>query len=162
MSPFIVTLRLDATSFERLDGLRSAHFPIQLNFIPAHVSLFHKLEGEVAQTLRTAARRPRIPLTFTGYRSMGRGVCLKVESPGLLTLRRELAGVFEAQLTPQDRQGYGPHVTIQNKVTPAEARALLDELSTGFEPFDGVGEGLLLWRYLGVPWALEAAFPFEC
>ena len=159
-TPFIVTLRLDPASFARVEALRRTHFPASLNFIPAHVSLFHKLEGEVADTLRAAAERPSIPLLFTGYRSLGRGVCLKVEAPELLAVRRELASAFRDQLTPQDRQGYGPHVTIQNKVTPAEARTLLDRLSTGFEAFGGTGEGLLLWRYLGGPWALEAEFPF--
>ena len=157
----IVTLRLDARSFGRLDALRRAHFPAHLNFIPAHLSLFHKLERDVANVLRAAAAHPRLPLRFTGYRPMGRGVCLKVESPALIELRRNLAATFADQLTPQDRQGYGPHVTIQNKVTPDEARALLDTLVEKFTPFEGVGEGLLLWRYLGGPWELEAEFPFE-
>jgi 2'-5' RNA ligase len=92
---------------------------------------------------------------------MGRGVCLKVESPELMTLRRDLAATFADQLTPQDRQGYGPHVTIQNKVTPEEARRLRDRLAEDFTPFDGVGDGLLLWRYLGGPWELTAECPFE-
>ena len=161
MTVLIVTLRMDAASFERLDTLRRTHFPAHLNLIPAHLSLFHKLEGDVTETLTAAARRPPFPLTFSGYRLMGRGVCLKVESPPLMALRRGLAEAFEAQLTPQDRQGFGPHVTIQNKVAPEAARTLRDELSEGFTPFEGVGEGLLLWRYLGGPWDLEAEFPFS-
>ncbi len=160
MPSFIVTLKLDPTTFARLDTLRMAHFPAHLNFIPAHISLFHKLEGEVAEPLRLAALRPAFALAFTGYRLMGRGVCLKVESPELVALRRDLATNFAEQLTPQDRQGYGPHVTIQNKVTPDEARTLRDTLAEDFAPFDGVGEGLLLWRYLGGPWELEAEFLF--
>jgi 2'-5' RNA ligase len=161
MPPFIVTLKLDPATFARLGTLRRAHFPAHLNLIPAHVSLFHKLEGEVERPLRLAARRTAIRLSFTGYRLMGRGVCLKVESPELMTLRRDLAATFADQLTPQDRQGYGPHVTIQNKVTPEEARRLRDRLAEDFTPFDGVGEGLLLWRYLGGPWELTAECPFE-
>ena len=77
-----------------------------------------------------------------------------------MALRRELAATFADQLTPQDRQGFGPHVTIQNKVDPANARALRDTLSEAFIPLEGVGEGLLLWRYLDGPWALEAEFGF--
>lgn len=156
----IVTLRLDVTSFDRLDALRRAHFPAHLNVIPAHLSLFHKLEGDVTEALRAASRRPKIPLTFAGYRLMGRGVCLKVESPDLMALRKTLAAGFDDQLTPQDRQGFGPHVTIQNKVAPDVARTLRNTLAEGFTPFDGVGEGLLLWRYLGGPWRLEAEFAF--
>jgi hypothetical protein len=78
-----------------------------------------------------------------------------------MALRRDLAATFVEQLTPQDRQGFGPHVTIQNKVAPEIARALLASLSADFEPFEGVGEGLLLWRYLSGPWALEAEFAFS-
>ncbi len=161
MQPLILTLRLDAPTFARLDTLRRTHFPAHLNLIPAHLTLFHKLEGEVAGVLRAAALRPKIALTFSGYRPMGRGVCLKVESPELMALRRELARAFAAQLTPQDRQGYGPHVTIQNKVAPETARALRDALAEEFRPFEGVGEGLLLWRYLDGPWALEDEYLFR-
>ena len=151
---------MDETTFYGLDALRRAHFPAHLNSIPAHLSLFHKLEGGVADVLCAAARGPQIPLRFTGYRPMGRGVCLKVESPELMALRRDLAATFAEQLTPQDRQGFGPHVTIQNKVTPETARALLASLSANCEPFEGIGEGLMLWRYLDGPWALEREFPF--
>ena len=158
--PLIVTLKLDPATFSRVDALRRAHFPSHLNFIPAHLSLFHKLEGDVSGALRAAARRPKIALTFSGYRLMGRGVCLKVESPELMALHRDLAAAFHERLTPQDRQGFGPHVTIQNKVAPETARALLAEFAAGFTPFEGVGEGLLLWRYLGGPWELEAEFGF--
>jgi hypothetical protein len=157
----IVTLKFDAATFNRLDALRRAHFPAHLNVIPAHLSLFHKLDGDLEAVLRVAARRPRIPLRFTGYRPMGRGVCLKVESLELMALRRDLAVTFADQLTAQDRQGFGPHVTIQNKVAPETARALLASLTADFEPFEGVGEGLLLWRYLNGPWALEAEFGFS-
>ena len=72
MTVQIVTLKFDAATFDRLDTLRRTHFPAHLNVIPAHLSLFHKLEGDVADVLRVAARRPKIPLTFAGYRLMGR------------------------------------------------------------------------------------------
>ena len=36
----------------------------------------------------------------------------------------------------------------------------MDTLAEEFTPFEGVGEGLLLWRYLGGPWDLEAEFGF--
>jgi hypothetical protein len=43
-------------------------------------------------------------------------------------------------------------VTVQNKAEPAEAKALLEQLQHAFEPFEVVGEGVLVWRYLGGPW----------
>ena len=71
LPPLIVTLKLDPVTFSRLDALRRAHFPAHSNLIPAHLSLFHKLEGEVADVLRAATWRSRIALMFSGYRLMG-------------------------------------------------------------------------------------------
>ncbi|HZB50151.1 MAG TPA: 2'-5' RNA ligase family protein, partial [Mycobacteriales bacterium] len=67
--------------------------------------------------------------------------------------RARLAKAFEPYLTAQDRQGWRPHVTVQNKVTPAEARRTLAGLAAGFAPFEAVGTGLALWAYRGGPWA---------
>lgn len=53
-----------------------------------------------------------------------------------------------------------PHVTVQNKVAPQAARALLAELQAGFSPFTMRAEGLNLWRYLGGPWRHERLFRF--
>jgi hypothetical protein len=75
-------------------------------------------------------------------------------------LRAELARRWAQWLTPQDRQGFRPHVTVQNKVPVEEARALKASLEAGFSPLEARGEGLLLWRYLGGPWALETEVPF--
>jgi hypothetical protein len=55
-------------------------------------------------------------------------------------------------LTPQDAAGWRPHVTIQNKVAPHEARALLRRLSQDFQPRRVAIGGLAIWRYRGGPW----------
>jgi len=55
-------------------------------------------------------------------------------------------------LVPQDRAGWRPHVTIQNKVEPAEAKALLAELTPGFEARALKVAGLASWWYRGGPW----------
>ncbi len=161
----ILTLRLDAESFARLDGLRRAHFPPALNHLRAHVTLFHHLpgerRGEVQAALTAAADRPPFPLAFTGLRSLGRGVAYEIASPELGRLRADLAARFRAHLTAQDAQGFRPHVTVQNKADPADARALKAELEAGFAPWEGRAEGLLLHRYLGGPWRLEAELPFR-
>lgn len=163
--PLILTLAFDPASFERFNQLRRRHFPAALNVIPAHLTLFHKLPGErleeIARTIEAVAgRTPEFDLEVTGLRSLGRGVALEIASPALAAVRGELARAFANELTPQDRQGFRPHVTIQNKVAPHEAEALLEQLSTGFEPWTAGAEGLSLWRYLGGPWALERAFGF--
>ena len=164
--PLIVTLALDGPSFAVFDGARRRHFPPDRNHIPAHLTLFYRLPGTqepaIAAALAQAAEsRPPIPLRVTGLRSLGRGVAYTLASPDLDALRARLAGRWPAWLTPQDRQPFRPHVTIQNKVEPAAAAALLAALGRTFSPFDATGEGLRLWRYRGGPWDAAAFFPFR-
>lgn len=161
--PFIVTLKFDAATFALLDGLRRAHFPRERNFIPAHATLFHALPSEhedlVRQTLQQVCVRAQVlELRFPRLHFMGKGVAAVLECPGLPPLRAQLARAWNEFLTPQDRQGHRPHVTIQNKVAPEAARALFERLDADWEPFSGSGEALLLWRYRGGPW--EAAGEF--
>ena len=75
-------------------------------------------------------------------------------------MRREMAHAFAEALTPQDRQRFVPHVTIQNKVQPARARRTLEGLEAVFEPFGFTLEGLQLWHYRNGPWDSAARFPF--
>lgn len=164
-APLILTLALDTEAFERFDGLRRQHFPPERNVIPAHLTLFHHLPGAelagiVGALRRTAAERAPIALRVTGLRSLGRGVAFTLESPELGALRRDLAALWAAWLGPQDRQGFRPHVTVQNKVSGEEAAALLARLQAGFSPFEATGTGLLLWHYRGGPWERAGAFPF--
>lgn len=86
---------------------------------------------------------------------------MEIECPDLVILRRQFAADWQPWLSPQDRQGYRPHVTIQNKVTPDEARRLYEKLMLSWQPLSGWGKGLLLWRYLGGPWELVDEFQFQ-
>ncbi len=165
MAPLVLTLDLDPVLFAGLDALRQAHFPPERNFVPAHVTLFHHLPGEheadiAARLAEMCAARPPLAVTLPGLRSLGRGVAVVVDAPELVTLRNRLARQWAAALAPQDRQGYRPHVTIQNKVTPAEANRLLDELAATWVPVIGTGDGLRLWRYAGGPWDTAGRFAF--
>jgi hypothetical protein len=155
--PLILTLKLEQPTFEHLDALRRAHFPPERNVIPAHLTLFHRLPGEqeaaIRETLRLlCATTPVLPLRFLSLRFLGRGVAVEVESAELIALRRQLASVWSGWLSAQDRQGYCPHITIQNKVAPEQERELSAALTARWKPFEAAGEGLLLWRYL--PWAV--------
>ncbi len=47
---------------------------------------------------------------------------------------------------------FSPHVTIQNKVTPEQARLLLTTLSATFTPFSIDALGVDLWYYRDGPW----------
>jgi 2'-5' RNA ligase len=153
----IVTLKLDEASFDWLQALRTRWFPAERNIVPAHLTLFHNLPGgqldPVRRTLReVCARQAPVALEGSGPRSLGRGVAFGFRSPALEAIRGNLAQTWAPWLTPQDRQSFRPHVTVQNKVEPAQARALLETLQAEGEPFDALGEGVLLWRYHGGPW----------
>jgi 2'-5' RNA ligase len=162
--PLIVTLLLDDVAQERFDRLRAAHFPAERNHLGAHVTLFHALPGEhlgqVRDELSAAAGRPPFGVAVTGVRFLGRGVALDLHATELTALRSSLAAAFAPWLTRQDQQWSRPHVTVQNKVEPAVARALHAELSAGFVRETVTARGLGLWRYLGGPWAPEAEFAF--
>lgn len=165
-APLIITAALDDGAFDWFDGLRQAHFPRHRNFIPAHLTLFHALPGAqerfVLETLKSACRRQApIRLDVRGPCSLGRGVAYRLASADLDRLRRQLADAFSPWLTRQDQAPFRPHITIQNKVEPVDAKHLLERLQFAFEPFDILAEGLLVWRYLGGPWEAIDKISFE-
>ncbi len=163
VAPYILTLEMDAASQERFDRLRREHYPAELNRIAAHLTLFHKLPqgAEVRDAVAKAALRPGFAMKVSGVRSLGRGVAYGVESRELVGVHERLAEEFGEWLTPQDRQGFRPHVVVQNKVSGAEAKALRERLEGEFEPFEVRAEGLALWLYLGGPWKLAERFEFR-
>ena len=157
LAPIIVTAVFGAEDFAQLDRLRRQHFPPERNQVPAHATLFHhlapELGAELKQRLMAATRgRPRPRATLAGLRNMGKGVAFRIESPELGAIRAELADAFATMLTPQDRAGWRPHVTIQNKVAPGDARTLYEALSATFVPRPLVIAGLASWWYRGGPW----------
>jgi 2'-5' RNA ligase len=160
----VLTLQLDVRSQAFFERLRRAHFPPERNLIPAHLTLFHTLPDtpEISHLLyRTAAAHPAFSMQVTGLRSLGRGVAYTLASPPLQALHAELREHLQDHLTPQDRQKFQPHIVVQNKSTPEHARALLATLQQDFTPFQVHAEGLILWHYLGGPWALAETIPLR-
>ena len=164
-APLILTVALDEASAARFDALRRAHFPPERNHLAAHVTLFHALPGEeevaVVDDVEAAARRRAFPVEVSGVRSLGRGVAYVLRSASLEEVRGELARGWADLLSKQDRSGFRPHVTVQNKVEPATAKALLVELEATFEPWTCRAEGLSLWWYRGGPWEHLVTARFE-
>lgn len=163
--PLILTLALDEAAQARFEALRRAHFPPARNRVPAHATLFHRLPGEQAEaveaTLAALCRDAApCPVEVEGLRFLGGGVAFVLRSPPLAALRDRLRAAWLPWLTPQDRQPWRPHVTVQNKAAPEAARRLHGELSRGFAPFVATATGLRLWRYLGGPWEAARGFPF--
>jgi hypothetical protein len=165
-APLILTLWLDERSFTFFDEQRRRYFPPERNFIPAHLTLFHHLPCEHLTSIRQdidtlASEQQPFAMRVTGLRSLGRGVAYALQSPELGKMRRQLALRWNDWLKPQDRQNHNPHVTVQNKVHPSAARALLEELSGSFQPFQVEATGLELWWYRGGPWERVRRFQFS-
>jgi hypothetical protein len=163
-APIIVTALFGDADHGWLNGLRRAHFPPERNHLPAHLTLFHHLPpsaaGEVTAMLKRLTQEPAPPARLERLISLGRGVAFLVASPDLAAMRAELADAFTGLLTPQDQAGWRPHVTVQNKVAPADARALLAQLEGDFTPRPLAIAGLAAWWYRGGPWEPIAAFRF--
>ena len=163
--PIVVTALLAPGDDGWLQELRRAHYPPERNQVPAHLTLFRQLpptaESELARRLSacTAAAPPRAAIA--GIIDLGEGTALRVESVELEELRHGLAEALHGLLTPQDQAGWRPHITIQNKVEPREARRFQRELRSTFRPRPLAIRGLAMWRYLGGPWEPIRTFPFR-
>jgi 2'-5' RNA ligase len=159
----VLTLAVDDASQQHFEALRQQWFPPERNQIPAHITLFHTLpETDVVSSALAviASATKQFDMQVSQVRSLGRGVALFLNSPDATALHRELSGAFQALLSPQDRQGFRPHVVVQNKVEPAVAKDTLAVVQAGFAPWQCQAVGLDWWRYLGGPWQLLQRFPF--
>lgn len=165
-SPLIVTLKLDDSTFEFFDELRQKNFPPERNFLSAHVTLFHHLPGEmiegISDFLETiASAQNEFSLVFPKFRFLGKGTAIEIESAELIALRKNLADEWNKFLTNQDKQKFQPHITIQNKVAPDEAKILFEEIKENWITKQGTAIGLQVWHYRGGPWELAKEFAFR-
>lgn len=156
-NPIILTLQLDQNSQSFFDAQRQAYFPAERNFLRAHLTLFHHLPPQHYQQLLAGVEaicqeEEVLPLQVSEVKMIGRGVAYKLESERLLHLHHKLQQSWKQWLIPQDKQRLWPHVTVQNKVQAAQAKALHQQLLSGFRPFTASGIGLQLWEYKGGPW----------
>jgi 2'-5' RNA ligase superfamily len=163
-APIIVSALFGEADFGWLDGERRAYFPAARNQLRAHLTLFHHLppssKDELLGRLRAEAQSPAPPAMIDGLMSLGYGVAYRVRSPQLESARAAIAEAFAGLLIPQDLAHWRPHVTIQNKASPAEAKALLARLLDGFTPRPLIVAGLAAFYYRGGPWEPIAAFRF--
>ena len=164
-APIIVTALFGDGDNGWLQELRRAHFPPERNEVPAHLTLFHQLpatiEAELGRRLSAYAAGPAPGANITGIMNLGGGTALRVESAELEDIRYDLALAFQGMLTPQDSAPWRPHVTIQNKVDPREARRLQAQMRATFEPRPLAIRGLASWRYLGGPWEKVRSYTFR-
>ncbi|HZG07622.1 MAG TPA: 2'-5' RNA ligase family protein [Allosphingosinicella sp.] len=145
--------------------MRRAHFPPERNQVPAHLTLFHHLPPDLARELdrrlAVLAAEPAPRAAIASVMDLGAGTALRIESRELEEMRGELAQAFHGLLTPQDQAPWRPHITIQNKVEPREAKRLQQQLRATFEPRPLAIRGLASWRYLGGPWETIKRYSFR-
>jgi 2'-5' RNA ligase len=165
-APFVLTAELDSDSFGRFNDLRRRFYAPERNQVPAHVTLFHHLPRAHSREIRAllkqvAANQPAIELTVAEVKTIGTGVAVFLRSPRLNALRDSLAAEWRPWLTGQDQAGFRPHVTIQNKVGEAEARATQREVAATLSISRLRCVGLHLWRYRNGPWEDAQLFRFR-
>lgn len=156
-NPFIVTAALPPEIQGWAEGLRRAHYPPKRNHLHAHVTMFHSFAPSLLEELKSYL--PRIVSEYappqgrvSGIMDLGKGTAIALEAPELLTLREQIADHFHGSLTAQDLYDPRPHITIQNKVTKEEARALQASLGPTIEPRAFTFPALELHLYHGGPW----------
>ncbi len=159
--PFILTAALPTDLGAWAEGLRRTHFPVERNHLHAHVTLFHafapSLLDELCDFLPKVAAEFAAPQgAVTGVMDLGKGTAIALAAPQLLALRALIAEHFHGSLTVQDLHQPRLHITIQNKVTKDEARALQASLGPVLAPWIAKGgftvPALELHRYRGGPW----------
>jgi len=160
--PLILTLALDQVSSAFFNARRQQFFPPSINYLNAHLTLFHHLpQGQPEITmLLDSMQHPIIKLEVTEVVSIGKGVVYKLESSELRALHNLLGNKWQQWLTPQDKHSLWPHVTVQNKVTAQVAKQTLEELKNSFTPFVAYGLGLNLYVYKGGPWQFQKFYSF--
>jgi hypothetical protein len=165
LRPILVTATFGDGDNGWLQELRRTHYPAERNRVPAHLTLFRQLppslEDELSRRLArsTAAKPPRA--TIARVIDLGEGTALGVDSEELEAIRDELAEALQGLLTPQDQAPWRPHVTIQNKVAPREARALQQRLRATFEQRPLAIRGIAAWRYIDGPWEPIRSWSFR-
>ena len=161
--PFILTAALPPAIQGWAQGLRQAHYPPERNHLHAHVTMFHSFAPSLLDELKTFL--PRITNEFappqgqvSGIMDLGTGTAIALSADPLLSLRQLIAEHFHGSLTDQDRYEPRPHITIQNKVTKREARALQSQLTLEVELKQDDGPftfpALELHLYRDGPWEL--------
>lgn len=168
--PFILTATIPEPLNSWADRLRQDHFPPERNHLHAHVTLFHafapSLREELAGYLgRVVAEYAAPSGRVTGLMNLGKGTAIRLESPGLMAIRRQISEHFQGSLIDQDLHEPRLHITVQNKVSKEAAKVLQAELEPQLAPWIERGAfafpGLELHLYEGGPWTKLRDYPFR-
>ncbi|GAB6855628.1 2'-5' RNA ligase family protein [Asaia astilbis] len=162
-APLILTLELAPEDQGWAQRQRDLYFPPERNIVPAHITLFHAMNAIDRDDVLTVMkqRRPAPLVRIEAPYLLGRGVAYRIFSPDGAKIREAIRQLIpNERLTKQDQAPWRPHLTVQNKVTPEQARDLHARLSTEPAREESRAAALNLWRYLGGPWERLERVPF--
>lgn len=164
-APLLVTAELPPDVLAWADAMRRAHYPPERNRLRAHVTLFHALppsaEGELCRMMAALVRRVPPMARIDGLMDLGRGTALLVHCPEVVALHEEMAERLHGLVAQQDAHRLRLHITVQNKVTREEARALQQELAVRLTPRSFAFHGLGLYAWEDGLWRPIRDFPFR-
>lgn len=165
-APLLITAELPPQVLAWAGGLRREHYPPERDRLGAHVTLFHGLppsaEGEVRRLLGNLAKRPAPEACITGLMDLGGGTAFVVDSLDMVALHAELADRLRGLIQQKDDRPLRLHITVQNKVPRAAARALQAQLAEEPWPVSSFrfrGFGLSHWR--DELWRLAQVYAFR-
>ena len=161
--PLVVTLKIDEPSQLFFDKQRTAYFPAHANYVPAHITLFHKLPVDnfvIENGLATFAKHPAFELLITDIMLHNLSVAYSIQSDALQKLHGQMQHTFAPFLIRNDRKILTPHITIQNKVTAYKAYKTHALLMQDFKPFVLQALGYTSWFYVKGYWELKEEYLF--
>lgn len=174
---YVLTLLTSKGLHARMTALRKAYFPVRLNKLSAHLTLFHALPGSrLADTIvpdlqRLARETAPFAIRATRPFRLKRGIAIGIagDEGGRRAqevhraLRERWEGQGQSFLSEQDAAGGGRlHYTIMNKVDDeADVVRALREVEAEWREDVGMAEGLGLWRYEKGWWKWERKFTFS-
>ena len=162
--PLVITLKIDEPSQLFFDKQRTAHFPPHANYVPAHITLFHKLPSDnpvIENGLATFAKHPAFELLITDIMLHNASVAYSIQSDALQKLHAQMQQTFAPYLIRNDRKILTPHITIQNKVTAFKAYKTHALLLADFKPFVVQALGYTSWYYVKGYWEKKEEYFFR-
>ena len=162
--PLVITLKIDEPSQLFFDKQRTAHFPPHANYVPAHITLFHKLSAgnsAIENGLTVFAKHPAFEVNITDIILQKTSVAYSIQSKTLQQIHAQMQQTFEPCLIRNDRKSLTPHITIQNKVTAYKAYKTHAILFADFKPFMVQALGFTSWYYVKGYWEKKDVYLFE-
>lgn len=161
--PLVVTLKIDEPSQLFFNEKRIVFFPAHVNYVDAHITLFHKLPAnnkDIETELIAFAKHASFELRITDISLTETSVSYSITSTILQHLHIKMQLKFDRFLNRNDRKILKPHITIQNKVTAYKAQKTQALLLKDFKPFLVNAVGFTSWYYVKGYWAKKEDYFF--